>query len=242
MCLSDQLVWSTSQYNLSEGPSQGDLVRAPLSERRSQRDHFRATFLHRPWQTNLSVYSCQRWVMLDWHISFTTGSCNWNGWMNDMEPLELTVGQNESVDESMSRTHCNLLCVTSADVGNLMIIVCTIYLYVVENVGSTFKATRIDALIQHRFPFPNHDVQYKRILQCQLQLATCPKVSNDASSMIVYWLMRARERQLLHVSALQPSWSHQFDVKVVSKWVFASLFGTEIVSSFPDVNKHYVQT
>ena len=56
--------------------------------------------------------------MLDWHIFLTTGPGDSTGRINVTEPLQFTVGPGDWVDESNSRTHCNSLCGTSADLAN----------------------------------------------------------------------------------------------------------------------------
>jgi hypothetical protein len=139
------------------------------------------------------------------------------------------------VDESKSRTHCNLLCGTSADLGNFMLGVCSIY---IGPGVRWYTGTRIRTLVQHRIPFSTHDVLYLTTLQCLLQLATHPKASNVASPTIIYWLTRRRERRLLHVSALQPSPSNACQVKFVFERVKASLFGTVSVFHISELNTH----
>jgi hypothetical protein len=139
------------------------------------------------------------------------------------------------VDESKSRTHCNLLCGTSADLGNFMLGVCSIYI----GPGVLwYTGTRIRTLVRHRIPFSTHDVLYLTTLHCLLQLASRPKASNGAGPTIIYRLPRRREPRLLHVSALQPNPSNAYQVKFVFESVKASLFGTVSVSHISEVNTH----
>ena len=139
------------------------------------------------------------------------------------------------VDESKSRTYCNLLCGTSADLGNFMLGVCSIYI----GPGVLwYTGTRIRTLVRHRIPFSTHDVLYLTTLQCLLQLATRPKASNGAGPTIIYQLWRQRERRLLHVSALQPSPSNACQVKITFESVKASLFGTVSVFHISEVNTY----
>jgi len=139
------------------------------------------------------------------------------------------------VDESKSWTHCNLLCGTSADLGNFMLGVCSIYI----GPGVLwYTGTRIRTLVRHIIPFSTHNVLYLTTLQCLLQLATRPKASNGAGRTIIYRLTRRRERRLLHVSALQASPSKACQVEFVFESVKASLFGTESVFHISEVNTH----
>jgi hypothetical protein len=139
------------------------------------------------------------------------------------------------VDESKSRTHCNLLCGTSADLGKFMVGVCSIY---IGPAVLWYTGTRIRTLVRHRIPFSTHDILYLTTLPCLLQLATRPKASNGAGSTIIYPLTRRRERRLLHVSALQPSPSTVCQVKFGFKSVKASLFGTVSVFHISEVYTH----
>jgi hypothetical protein len=139
------------------------------------------------------------------------------------------------VDELKSRTHCNLLCGTSADLGNFMLGVCSIYI----GLGVLwYTGTRIHTLIRHRIPFSTHDVLYVTTLQCLLQCATGPKASMGAGPTILYGLTRRRERRLLHTLALQPSPSNACQVKFVFESVKTSLFGTVSVFHISEVNTH----
>jgi hypothetical protein len=137
------------------------------------------------------------------------------------------------VDESKSRTYCNLLCGTSADLGNFMLGVCSIYI----GPGVLwYTGTRIRTLIWHRIPFSTHDVLYLTTLQCLLQLATRPKASKGAGPTIIYRLTRRREWRKLHLSALQPSPSNTCQVEFVFESVKASLLGTVSVFHISEVN------
>jgi hypothetical protein len=139
------------------------------------------------------------------------------------------------VDESKSRTHCNLLCGTSADLGNFTLGVCSIY----RGPGvHWYTGTRIRTLVWHRIPFSTHNVLYLTTLQCLLQLATRPKASNGAGPTTIYQLTRRRMRRLLHVLALQPSPSNAGQLKFVFESVKASLFGTVSVFHISEVNTH----
>jgi hypothetical protein len=149
--------------------------------------------------------------------------------------LQFTVWPGDWVDEPKQRTHCNLLCGTSADLGNFMLGVCSIYI----GCGVLwYTGTRIGTLVRHRIPFSTHNLLYLTTLQCLLQLATRPKASNGAGLTILYWLTRRREWRLLHVSAQQPSPSNACQVKFVFESVKASLFGTVSVFHISEVNTH----
>jgi len=124
------------------------------------------------------------------------------------------------VDESKSRTHFNLLCSTSADLGNFMLGVCSIY---IGRGVLRYTGTRICTLVWHWIPFSTHVVLYLTTIQCLLQLATRPKASNGAGPTIIYRLTRWRERRLLHISALQPSPSNACQVKFIFESVKASV-------------------
>jgi hypothetical protein len=143
------------------------------------------------------------------------------------------------VDESKSRTHCKLLCGTSADLGKCMLGVCSIY---ISPAVLWYTGTRIRTLVQHRIPFATHDVLDLTTLQWQLQLATRPKDSNGAGPMIIYRLTRRTKRRLLLVSTLQPSPSNACQVKFLFECIKASLFGTVSVFLISEVNTDKQQT
>jgi len=164
------------------------------------------------------------------------------------------------MDESMSRNLCCILCGPGFGHMNLthgpiviycvvlLLILgtlcceCEVYIEVVEYFGSTITGSRICTLVQHRMPFSTHDALYLTTLKCLLQLATVPKIWNSAGLKMIYRLTRRRERQPLHLSALQPNPSNGCQVTFVIKCDRASLSGTVSVSHNSEVNTHSRQT
>jgi hypothetical protein len=145
------------------------------------------------------------------------------------------VWRGDWVHESQSRTHCNLLCGTYADLGNFMLGVCGLYIGPGE---LWYTGTRNCTLIRHRIPFSAHDILYLTTLQCLLQLATCPEASKVAGPMIISQSTRQRQRRLLHVSTLQQRASNACQVKFVFKSLKASVFGTVSVFHISELNSH----
>jgi len=164
-----------ARATLSEWSCQCNHVRATLPEEHCKSDLVRATMLEWPCQGNKSAQPCESSVVLDWYISLSTWLSDWNGYIYVTENLLFTEWPADWVDELTSRTHCNLLCVTIADLGNFILGVCSIYIQVLEYFGTTFTGNRICTLVWHIFPFSTHDVLYLTTLNWLLQLAPHPK-------------------------------------------------------------------